>query len=194
MVVVGDAPSGEEAIRLLDVLMAGPDSVRPNIVLMDLTMGGMNGIEATRRIKEDWPDVAVVMLTMSDDAFNLRRTFESGASGYILKDAMDSELVDALRSVAAGGRYWPSSLGRKPEERAETGAASGVALSKEEIDVLRLVAVGYSNKEISEELYISVRTVEQHKTRIMQKTGLRTRPELTRFARDAGILTPDTSP
>jgi two-component system response regulator NreC len=191
--VVGDAPSGEEGIRLLDKLFAGPKKSHPNVVVMDLMMQGIGGIEATRRVKRDWPDLNVLVLTMADDRGYLKEAFGAGASGYVLKDAVDLEVVDAVRAVAAGGRYLHPSLGAelaRAEEGADRGPQTrhGVPLSKREVDVLRLVSLGYSNKEVADELYISIRTVETHKTHIMQKTGFHARSELTRFARDAGIV------
>lgn len=190
--VVGEAASGEEAIRALDLAESGEGAV-PDVVVMDLMMPGIGGIEATRRIKADWPDRGVLVLTMADDRAYLREAFSAGASGYVLKDAADMELVDAIRAVAEGGRYLHPSLGAellRAEEEADRGPKTkhGVPLSRREVEVLRLVALGYSNKEIGEELYISVRTVETHKTHIIQKTGYRARSDLTRFARDAGIL------
>lgn len=191
--VVGEAESGEKAIRALDELFAGSEGSQPTVVLMDLMMEGMGGIEATRRVKRDWPELPVLVLTMASDRGYLREAFAAGASGYVLKDAADDELGDALVAVAEGGRYLHPSLGAelaRAEEEEKRGPTTehGVPLSEREVEVLRLVALGYSNKEIADELYISVRTVETHKTHIMQKTGLRARSELTRFARDAGIL------
>lgn len=196
MEVVGEADSGEAAISVLDDLFAGPDDRHPDVVVMDLMMGGIGGIEATRRIKQDWPDLYVLILTMADDRAYLREAFAAGASGYVLKDAADVELVDAIRAVAEGGRYLHPSLGAelvRAVEEAKRGPKTpyGVPLSKREVDVLRLVALGYANKEIGDELFISVRTVETHKTHIMQKTGLRVRSELTRFAYEAGIIVPE---
>jgi len=193
MRVVGDARSGEEAIRLLDELMAGEAPEQPNVVVMDLMMEGIDGIEATRRIKASWPGLNVLVLTMTSDRANLRDAFRAGASGYVLKNAIDVELVDAVRAVAEGGRYLHPSLGAelvRAEDDATrgTGPQRGIPLSVREVDVLRLVARGYSNKEIADELFISVRTVETHKTHIMQKTSLRARSDLTRFAHDAGIV------
>ena len=192
MRVLGDAATGEEGLRVLDELFAaGADE--PNVVVMDLMMPGIGGVEATKRVKEERPDVAVLVLTMNDDRAYLREAFRAGASGYVLKDAVDVELLDAVRAVAAGGRYLHPSLGAeliRAEEEARRGPSTprGIPLSEREVDVLRLVASGHSNKEIADALYISVRTVETHKTHIIQKTGLRARSELFRFATEAGIL------
>jgi two-component system response regulator NreC len=193
MRVVGDAKSGEDGIRLLDDLFSGAEADRPNVVVMDVMMDGIGGIEATRRIKLDWPNLNVLMLTMTSERAYLRDAFRAGASGYVLKDAVDVELVDAVRAVAAGGRYLHPSLGAelvRAEDEASHGAKTdrGVPLSSREVDVLRLVARGYSNKEIADDLFISVRTVETHKTHIMQKTSLRARSDLVRFAQESGVL------
>ena len=189
--VIADAASGEESIRALDEVAF--EGALPDVVVMDLMMDGIGGIEATRRITNDFPDVNVLILTMAGDRAYLREAFGAGASGYVLKDAVDVELVDAVRAVAAGGRYLHPSLGAelaRAEDESKRGprAPHGVPLSKREVDVLRCVARGYSNKEIADELGISVRTVETHKAHIMQKTALRARSELVRFAEEAGIL------
>ena len=190
--VVGEARSGEECLTVVRDLFGGRSDRHPNIVVMDLMMPGMGGIEATKRLKEAWPDLPVLVLTMNDDRAYLRDAFRAGASGYVMKDAIEDEFVDATKVVASGGRYL------HPRLMAELGAEmlkrqaplKGVELSEREQDVVRLVAQGYSNKEIAEALFLSVRTVETHKTHIIQKTGLRARSELTRFAQEAGILDP----
>jgi two-component system response regulator NreC len=195
MVVVGEASSGEECLRTLDELFRSGQEAHPNVVVMDLMMSGIGGIEATRRVKQARPDVHVLVLTMNDDRAYLREAFRAGASGYVLKDAVDIELIDAIRAVAEGGRYLHPRLGAeliRAEEEARRGAGEtrGVPLSGREAEVLRLVAAGYSNKEIAAELALSVRTVETHKTHIIQKTGLRQRSDLVRFATDSGLLEP----
>lgn len=195
--VVGEAESGEKAITTLDEIFAGPAAAHPKVVVMDLMMAGIGGIEATRRIKLDWPDLAVLVLTMADDRGYLREAFRAGASGYVLKSAADMEIVDAVRAVADGGRYLHPSLGAElisTEGEPKRGPRTkyGVPLSKREVEVLRLVALGYTNQEIANELFISIRTVETHKLHIMEKTSLRARSELTRFALDAGILQPNS--
>ncbi|HVL81338.1 MAG TPA: response regulator transcription factor [Actinomycetota bacterium] len=193
MQVVGEAGSGEDAIASIEESERTAGREMPDVVLMDLMMEGMGGVDATREVTGRWPDRAVLVLTMAGDRGYLREAFMAGASGYVLKDAADVELVEAIRTVAAGGRYLHPSLGAelvRAQEEAASGrrTATGVGLSAREIDVLRLVCEGYANKEIADELFISVRTVETHKSHIMRKTGLRNRSELVRFARDAGII------
>jgi two-component system response regulator NreC len=193
MSVVGEAGSGEEALRVIDALYLGDAEAHPNVVVMDLMMKGIGGIEATRRVKEERPDLNVLILTMNEDRAYLREAFGVGASGYVLKEAVDIELIDAIRAVAEGGRYLHPSLGAdlvRAEQEAKRGPRTqhGVPLSSREVEVIRLVAAGYTNKEIADELYLSVRTVETHKTHIIQKTGLRARSDLVRFATDSGIL------
>ncbi len=191
--VVGDAASGEDAIKGLDEVFAGPASRHPHVVVMDLMMPGIGGIEATRRIKKDWPDVAVVALTMADDRAYLREAFAAGAAGYVLKEAADIEVVDAIRTVASGGRYLYPTLGAELLAAQLEGdepptTAYGISLSEREVDVLRLFAAGYTNQQIADQLYLSVRTVETHKAHIIQKTGLRARADLMRFAADSGLV------
>lgn len=193
MEVVGEAGSGEEAISSLEERERTAGKEMPDVVLMDLMMDGIGGVEATRTVTARWPQRPVLVLTMGGDRGYLREAFQAGAAGYVLKDAADVELVEAIRTVASGGRYLHPSLGAelvRAQEEASSGrrTATGVGLSAREIDVLRLVCEGYANKEIADDLFISVRTVETHKSHIMRKTGLRTRADLVRFARDAGII------
>jgi two-component system, NarL family, response regulator NreC len=194
MHVVGECGSGEDAITAMEERERTAGMDMPDVVLMDLMMEGIGGVEATKVVTERWPDRPVLVLTMAGDRGYLREAFQAGAAGYVLKDAADVELVEAIRTVAAGGRYLHPSLGAelvRAQEEAMSGrrTATGVGRSAREIDVLRLVCEGYANKEIADELFISVRTVETHKSHIMRKTGLRTRADLVRFARDAGIIT-----
>ncbi|HVE93237.1 MAG TPA: response regulator transcription factor [Actinomycetota bacterium] len=193
--VVGEAGSGEQLLSELPELMTGPDEKRPDVIVLDLKMNGIGGFESCRRVRQQWPLLPVLVLTMSDDPSHVREAFSAGASGYVLKEAADIELEVAVQSVAAGGQYLLPSLGasllQAPEPDAPPAAAirtpQGLDLSAREVDVLRLVAQGYSNKEIGEELFISSRTVETHRTHIAQKTGLRNRSQLVRFARESGL-------
>jgi two-component system response regulator NreC len=183
--VIGEAASGEGIMQVLHELEQPPD-----VIVMDLMMEGMGGIEATKRVKAQYPEVTIVILTMADDGVFLREAFAAGASGYVLKEALESELFDAVKACAEGGRYVHASVGEllTYERSRPQRTDRGVPLSKREVEVVRLIALGYSNKEIADELDISIRTVESHKVHIVQKTGMRARSEVTRFAIDTGIV------
>lgn len=182
--VVGEAGSAEEAVRLAV-------AQQPDVFVMDLGLPDASGVEATRRVREANPDTRVLVLTVHDDVAYLRKAFEAGASGYLVKEAADVELVEAVRIVAAGGRYVHPTLGAAllaPEPERARPSGPGGELSDREVEVLRLIALGHTQADISEQLYISVRTVESHRSHIHQKLGLRNRADLVAFARQAGLL------
>ena len=163
---------------------------KPDVVLMDLVMPGGSGIEATTAVLKEAPKATVLVLSMQDDPRYVREAFEAGATGYVLKEAADVEVVEAIREVAGGGRYVHPALGARlvaadAEERARADADP---LSDREREVLRLLALGHTNQEIAKTLYLSVRTVETHRAHIMQKLRLTTRAELVRYAIDTGLL------
>jgi len=163
---------------------------KPDVVLMDLVMPGGSGIEATAAVLKEAPEANVLVLSMQDDPRYVREAFEAGASGYVLKEAADAEVVGAIREVAGGGRYVHPALGARlvaadAEERARADADP---LSDREHEVLRLLALGHTNQEIAKMLYLSVRTVETHRAHVMQKLRLTTRAELVRYAIDTGLL------
>jgi two-component system response regulator NreC len=135
-------------------------------------------------------DAKVLMLSMQDDPRYVREAFSAGASGYVLKEAADAEVVDAVREVAGGGRYVHPALGARliQAEAQERAEAEADPLSEREREVLRLLALGHTNQEIAKMLYLSVRTVETHRAHIMQKLRLTTRAELVRHAIDHGLL------
>jgi two-component system, NarL family, response regulator NreC len=165
-------------------------ALEPDVILMDVVMPGASGIEATAAVLKEAPDAKVLVLSMQDDPRYLREAFSAGASGYVLKEAADAELVDAVREVARGGRYVHPELGARlvaaeADERAKVDADP---LSEREREVLRLLALGHTNQEIAKMLYLSVRTVETHRAHIMQKLRLETRAELVRHAIDQGLL------
>lgn len=179
MEVVGEAGDGAAALARLA-------ERRPDIVIMDIAMPGMNGLVATRAIKECAPGIAVVALTRySDDAY-LQELLRAGASGYVLKQSPSAELLHAVRAVAAGGQYLDSTLtGRLTAAFAaraahRSGGPSGV--TDREAQVLRLIAWGHSNKEIAAQLELSVKTVEVHKANAMRKLTLRGRIDIVRYA------------
>jgi two-component system response regulator NreC len=180
MEVVAEASDGNAAI-----LQAV--EVRPHVVVMDISMPGVNGLVATRRLKRMVPDTAVITLTRhSDDAY-LQELLRAGVAGYVLKQSAPSELLHAIRAAAAGGQYLDSALtarvtagflareGKRPR-------TAGGSLTEREAEVLRLVASGYSNKEVAARLSLSVKTVEAHKANSMRKLGLRGRIDIVKYA------------
>lgn len=178
--VAGEAGTAEDAVRSMERL-------RPTLVLMDIEMPGIGGLEGTRRLHELHPEVPVVVLSMHGEADDVRRAFEAGASGYVLKTAVDDDLIRAIRSVSDGERYLHPSLGavlaQPPRSR------GGVdELSPREREVLRLLALGHTNQEIAQDLYVSVRTVESHRAHIMTKLRATTRAEMVRHAILGGLL------
>jgi len=163
---------------------------KPDVVLMDVVLPDRSGIEATADVLAEAPDAKVLILSMEDDPSYVREAFAAGASGYVLKEAADTELVAALRQVAAGERYVHPALGaRLATAEAEASArAEKDPLSDREREVLRLLALGHTNQEIAKTLFISVRTAETHRAHIMQKLRLTTRAELVRYALAQGLL------
>ncbi len=163
---------------------------KPDVILMDVVMPGKSGIEAIPDVLEESPETKVLVLSMQDDPHYVREAFEAGASGYVLKEAADSDVVAAVREVAHGGRYVHPALGARliTAEAAERKRAAADPLSERERDVLRLLALGHTNQEIAKRLFISVRTAETHRAHIMQKLRLQTRAELVRYALQQGLL------
>ncbi|EFM12211.1 two component transcriptional regulator, LuxR family [Paenibacillus curdlanolyticus YK9] len=186
--VIAEASDGDEGIQAALEL-------RPNVVLMDLSMPhGKDGLTATSELKEKLPELAILVLTMHDDDEYLFRAIHAGAAGYVLKNAPHEELLTAIRSVARGDAYlYPTATKRLMNdyvERMKRGESGDVyhSLSDREKEVLGLTAKGYANKEIAEQLVISVKTVETHKSNVMEKLGLKTRPELIKYAMKKGLL------
>ena len=181
--VVGEAGSAEEGVRATRL-------EKPDVVLLDVVMPGRSGIDATPELRKAAPSARVLMLSMQDDPSYVREAFAAGASGYVLKEAADVELVQAVREVAAGGRYVHPALGARLASAEVDAAARAAAdpLSEREREVLRLLALGHTNQEIAKMLFISVRTAETHRAHIMQKLGLQTRAELVRYALANGLL------
>jgi two-component system response regulator NreC len=165
-------------------------ALKPDVILMDVVMPGASGIEATTAVLKEAPEAKVLVLSMQDDPRYVREAFSAGASGYVLKEGADAELVDAVREVAGGGRYVHPELGARlvAAEADELARADADPLSEREREVLRLLALGHTNQEIAKMLYLSVRTVETHRAHIMQKLRLETRAELVRHAINNGLL------
>lgn len=183
--VVGEAGDGAEAV-------ARARELAPDVVVMDVSMPGMDGAEAAERIARECPAVRVVALTAHDDRAHLTRLLQAGAAGYVLKRAAAAELVRAIRTVASGGMYvdpvLAGSLLRRAARPALPGPDSAETLSEREEEVLRRIAWGESNKEIAARLGISIKTVETYKARIAEKLGLRSRTEIVRYALARGWL------
>ena len=163
---------------------------KPDVILMDVVMPGKTGIEAIPDVLHDAPEAKVLILSMQDDPRYVREAFDAGASGYVLKEAVDTDVVAAIRDVAAGGRYVHPALGARmlAADAEERKRAEQDPLSDRERDVLRLLALGHTNQEIAGQLYISVRTAETHRAHIMQKLRISTRAELVRYALTQGLL------
>ncbi|HTK24033.1 MAG TPA: response regulator transcription factor [Gaiella sp.] len=163
---------------------------KPDIVLMDVVMPGKSGIEGLPALLQAVPSAQVLILSMQDDPRYVREAFEAGASGYVLKEAADTEVITAVRAVAAGERYVHPALGARllAAEMADRKRADADPLSEREREVLRLLALGHTNQEIAKLLYISVRTAETHRAHIMQKLRLTSRAELVRYALAEGLL------
>ena len=184
--VVGVAADGLEAVRLVQ-------REKPHVLVVDVMMPGMNGLEVVRQITDSGATTRVIVLTMHATEAYLHEALRGGATGYVLKDASDAELVDAVRAVAAGRRYLSPSLAQRAVDdyaaRAKDATeAAHEALSAREREVLQLVAEGHSSSAIGERLHLSPRTVETHRANILRKLGLKTRTDLLRYAFRHGIL------
>lgn len=181
--VVAEAENGNRAV--FEAIASAPD-----VVVMDLVMPEKSGLEALPAVLQSVPATKVLVLSMQDDARYIRDAFEAGASGYVLKEAADTEVVTAVRAVARGEQYVHPSLGAKlvAQDAADRRRAAADPISEREREVLRLLALGHTNQEIAGMLYISVRTAETHRAHIMQKLGLSSRAELVRYALDNGLI------
>ena len=187
MIIVGEAETGQEAIRRVAELS-------PDVVLMDIEMPGMNGIEATRRIKADAPAAAVLALTMYEDDQYFFEMLRAGASGYVPKRAAPDELVSAIRAVSRGEVFlYPSLAGRLVQDYLRRGPAGegetpSDELTPREQEVLTLIAQGFSNNEIADHLVISAKTVDRHRENIMRKLNLHNRVDLVKYALRKGLI------
>jgi len=181
--VVGEAGNLQEAVFRTR-------SEKPDVILMDVVMPGASGIEVTPAVLKEHPGARVLVLSMQDDPTYVREAFAVGASGYVLKEAADEEVVGAIREVAGGGRYVHPTLGARlvAAEAEERARAEADPLTDREREVLRLLALGHTNQEIAKTLFLSVRTVETHRAHIMQKLRLTTRAELVQYAMDQRLL------
>ncbi len=184
--VVGEASNGSQVLRKLKELS-------PDIVLMDISMPGMGGLEATQRIRSTVPTVKVLVFTMHDNKEYVLEIIRSGASGYVLKDTSTLELVKAIETVYRGGTFFSSKVSKLLLDQYIKKVSTGVEtsteeLSKREEEILILVAGGKSNKEIANQLKISIRTCEAHREKIMKKLNLHSVAELTQYAISKGLI------
>jgi two-component system response regulator NreC len=185
--VVGEAGDGREAVQCVE-------NLRPDLVLMDLSMPGKDGMEATREIKRRFPETKILALTVHDSEEYVLVALKAGADGYILKKATHAELVMAIRSVLAGEPYLSPGVSDKvikgylAGKKTLRGTASWDMLTPREMEVLKLIAEGYKSKEIAEHLFISVNTVEKHRNNIMKKLDLHSASGLTAFAIKKGLV------
>ena len=178
MKVVAEASDGATALRHALELT-------PDVVVMDISMPGTNGLVATREMKQQRPAIAVITLTRHGDDAYLQELLRAGVSGYVLKQSAPAELLQAIRVAAAGGQYLDSTLrARVADRRARDGLVgkAGATITDRESEVLRLIASGYSNKEIASQLCLSVKTVEAHKANAMRKLGLAGRIDIVKYA------------
>lgn len=192
--VVAEAGNGREAVNFAL-------ETRPDIIIMDISMPEMDGLEATRRLREKWPQVIVLALTVHEDKFYFMKMLEAGASGYLTKQAASDDLVQAIHTVAKGNIYLQPALARwlledyqhmiesPSPEKPEKGETIGLhALSARERGVLEMVAQGLNNNEIGEKLNLSHKTIARHRERIMSKLNIHSRTELVKFAIRSGLI------
>lgn len=179
MEVIGDTGDGRSAIALVQRL-------QPDIVLMDISMPGMNGLKATEKLKECCPNTHVLAVTRHQEGGYLQQVLRAGASGYVLKQSPPSELLHAIRAVAGGGKYLDSAVAGKMmgtyAGRNQTSGEQLADLTDREAEVLRLISLGHSNKEIAARLDVSVKTIEAHKANAMKKLGITSRIDIVRYA------------
>lgn len=187
--VVAEAESGEEALQILET-----QDLSIDIVIMDINMPGIDGIETTRRIKEKFPGVKILALTMMKEDEHVRQMIQAGASGYILKNSGNEELVDAIEQIMKGKHYFSSDatysimmdLVESGGKKKQTAEAAN--LTDRELEVLQLITEEFTNQEIADKLSISVRTVDAHRRNLLQKTGARNTAGLVRFALENNII------
>jgi DNA-binding NarL/FixJ family response regulator len=188
LTVVGEAADGRETVRLVS-------ETRPDVVVMDVAMPVMNGVEATRRIMQEHPRTCVVILSMHNDESYVLRSLRAGAKGYLLKDSAQADLITAIRHVAQGRSFFSPKVSRLlheeyVEELESRGADDSYELlSDREREILQLIGEGRSNKEVANLLNLSLYTVETHRSHILQKLDLHSIPELILYAVRKGIVT-----
>jgi two-component system response regulator NreC len=174
----GDVPTALQVIR----------AHRPTVAVLDLNMPGGSSLASIPALRESTPETAIVVLTMQDDPAFAREALQGGALGFVLKEAADEELLEAIKLAAQGETYLNPRLGARLAAAPPAPAGPPDGLSDRELEVLRLIALGHTNVEIGEQLFLSTRTVETHRAHIQQKTRASTRAELVRYAIDHGLI------
>lgn len=183
--LVGEAVGGYEAIELVE-------RTNPDVLILDLSMPDLDGISVTRKIKPQFPDLKILILTLHEDEALLKEAIKAGATGYILKRAAEAELISAIRVILRGDLYIDPTMVRglleesHPSQAKQKGQTE--SLTPRETEVLKLIVEGYTNRQIGQELNISIRTVEGHRANISDKLGLHSRVELVRYARQNGLI------
>jgi two-component system response regulator NreC len=181
MHVVGEAGDADAALRMVAAR-------RPDVLVLDLNMPGTPSLEAIPKVRDACERTHVVVLTMQDDPAFAREALQAGASAYVLKESADEELVAAVRAAAGGRTYLNPSLGARLAAAPPTPVAPPDDLTEREVDILRLIALGHTNVEIAQKLFLSVRTVESHRAHVQSKLGRSTRADLVRYALDHGLV------
>jgi two-component system response regulator NreC len=189
MTVVAEAANGADAVQL-----AG--QVRPDVVILDITMAEGGGLNAISRISQRDPAPQILMLTMHEEPAYLRTALAAGASGYVLKKSVDADLLSAIRAVSKGRTYVDSELAsgliqHAMPDRAKDSSKATEVLSERELQVLKLVAEGFSSREIAEQILVGVKTVETYRWRFAEKLGLKSRADIVRYALEVGMLSPE---
>ena len=179
--VVGEAGNGPDALRLVE-------EVKADLVVLDIAMAGMNGVEVTRLLRQNSPQCKVLILSMHRDSIYVRETLRSGASGYILKDSIDQDLLNAVRAVASGKSFLSPEVARTVLEDYQQVADPFDLLTAREREVMQMLAEGKVAKEVATALDVSVYTVDAHRGRIMKKLGLHSSTELVRYAMRKGVI------
>jgi two-component system nitrate/nitrite response regulator NarL len=187
--IAGEAANGEDAISFYD-------SLKPDLVIMDISMPGMNGIEATRIIKENDPNAKILILTMHDNQEYLNQIIRSGAKGFVLKNTDKEELLDAVKTVAGGENFFSKDISkliienyiRSAKDSDKNEGYKEVPLTKREVEILKYIAEGNSNQEIANKLYISYNTVDTHRKNIMHKLSIKNTAGLVRYAIEKGLI------
>jgi len=183
--LVGEAVGGYEAIELVE-------KTNPDVLILDLSMPDLDGISVTRKIKPQYPDMKILILTLHEDEALLKEAIKAGAAGYILKRAAEAELISAIRVILRGDLYVDPAMVRglfqEPQQSQVKMKNPTESLTPRETEILRLIVEGYTNRQIGQELNISIRTVEGHRANISDKLGLHSRVELVRYARQNGLI------